>query len=485
MRCKKCDYRLWNLTERRCPECGTPFRPSEFEFVPNSVQFCCPHCGQAYYGTGAKGHLVPAAFSCVTCGAAIQMDETILLPASGVQEEQTKVAALPWLERKNRGLLRAWLATVGAALVSPGRLMQALPERSSIWPARGFAALTLLVVAAVAVGPFSVLPFLMSSPMTGFAVQRIFLTVAVTIAITFGVLAFCTLVWGLAAHGLLRITGRTAGNSRRTMQAVYYSTGANVLTAIPCLGFYVGWVWWVVSAVLMVREAQRVGGGRAALAVVLPPLAVLGSIVGCYVWLIVSVMPSLNTAGLPQPGISRAETATVLQAVLRYARAHGGQGPRHASQLVACGALRAANFVGSASGTTAAAVPIGSTTLDRLDTMTGQGAQAAVAVAVAALPEGTVAHRVGDFVFVYHGVDLSAADGRLWVVIAAPDPLAGVKNVTRGVCVGCADGSVTAISAGALPAALAVQNALRAGRDLPPLPDLTTVTHERPAVASP
>ena len=72
MRCKQCDYRLWNLTARRCPECGTPFLPSEFEFVPNSVQFCCPHCGQAYYGTDAKGHLVPPAFTCGRCGAAIK-----------------------------------------------------------------------------------------------------------------------------------------------------------------------------------------------------------------------------------------------------------------------------------------------------------------------------------------------------------------------------------------------------------------------------
>ncbi len=73
MRCKTCGYRLWNLTEQRCPECATPFRPSEFEFVPNSVQFCCPHCGQAYYGTGPQGHLEPASFVCAKCGNAIQM----------------------------------------------------------------------------------------------------------------------------------------------------------------------------------------------------------------------------------------------------------------------------------------------------------------------------------------------------------------------------------------------------------------------------
>lgn len=66
MRCKKCDYRLWNLPSRVCPECGQPFRPSEFEFPVNSVQFRCPHCNQSYYGTGEKGHLVPIEFECVS-----------------------------------------------------------------------------------------------------------------------------------------------------------------------------------------------------------------------------------------------------------------------------------------------------------------------------------------------------------------------------------------------------------------------------------
>lgn len=31
MRCKTCNYRLWNLAGRTCPECGTGFRPSGFE----------------------------------------------------------------------------------------------------------------------------------------------------------------------------------------------------------------------------------------------------------------------------------------------------------------------------------------------------------------------------------------------------------------------------------------------------------------------
>ncbi len=87
MRCTSCDYALWNLKTRRCPECGRAFRPGDYEFVPNSVQFCCPHCNQAYYGTGPKGHLVPEEFDCVRCSRRIGMDEMALLPAEGVDEK--------------------------------------------------------------------------------------------------------------------------------------------------------------------------------------------------------------------------------------------------------------------------------------------------------------------------------------------------------------------------------------------------------------
>ena len=90
MRCWHCDYSLWNLKTQNCPECGAGFRPSDREFVANSVRFCCPHCDQAYYGTGPKGHLEPDRFDCVQCGKSITMDEMLLLPVEGLQGYQTQ-----------------------------------------------------------------------------------------------------------------------------------------------------------------------------------------------------------------------------------------------------------------------------------------------------------------------------------------------------------------------------------------------------------
>ena len=55
MHCQTCGYSLWNLAARECPECGARFLPGDFEFVPGTVQFCCPHCRHARHGTDDSG----------------------------------------------------------------------------------------------------------------------------------------------------------------------------------------------------------------------------------------------------------------------------------------------------------------------------------------------------------------------------------------------------------------------------------------------
>lgn len=295
MRCKQCGYRLWNLPARRCPECGTGFVPSEFEFTHNSVQFRCPHCLQSYYGTGEKGHLVPIDFVCAGCQRPVHMDEMILFPTEGVEERQTQIDRMPWLERQERGFFRAWFATIGQSLVSPGQLIRSLPDTASASQAWWFATVTNTPVMVLGTGAIAVLPImfvvgafgsggggpppLALAGMLSLVFAAGFLITPVTIA-----------VWGLVVHGLLRFTGSTSGPLRRTYEAICYSTGANVGSAIPCLGFCFGWIWWLVSAVIMVKFAQKVEGWRAALAVLALPVGCLTAIIGLYAWLMYKVL---------------------------------------------------------------------------------------------------------------------------------------------------------------------------------------------------
>ena len=100
-------------------------------------------------------------------------------------------------------------------------------------------------------------------------------------------------------------------------------------------------------------------------------------------------------------------------------------------------------------------------------------------------PADVVAHRVGDFVFTYHGMDFSASDPGLWTVILsfAPDSSAAqvAQRAQQTYWAGLLDGTVVEFPAADLSAELATQNALRAGEGLPALPDPATVTHVAPA----
>ncbi|MCH7814003.1 MAG: YIP1 family protein [Planctomycetes bacterium] len=483
MRCKNCDYRLWNLRSRQCPECGTPFCPSEFEFLPNRVEFGCPHCDLRYYGTGPRGHLEPVAFECSGCGQAVHMDEMVLLPAAGVAEEQTAPPRVPWLNRAKRGFFSGWLATIGQALVAPGRLIRSVPVESSLPQAWWFGILCQLPVFVLG-WAVVMIPMLVFTSRQGGALSVVGFAIGLgTLGYLFAFMVFLT-IWGLTTHGLLHLVAAPTGGLRRTYQALAYSAGANVVSGTPCVGFYLGWIWWLVSAVVMVSRGQKVSGGRAALAVLTLPIGGLVTIVGVFVGMSFYFLPTVRPA--MTRAASLAETQVVLDAVLAHMTEHSGSGPAHAVILVADGKLAPFDLVTFGTDTIEDDVPVGSITLADFGGLSSARKAIVAQQAVAALPDNVVAHRLGDCVFTYHGLDAGPDQALLWVVILAADPsVNALSDPNREVYVGQVDGTVTAIPIADFPQSLKVQNAQRRQHDLPPLPHPDQVTHAAPHAVDP
>ena len=60
---------------------------------------------------------------------------------------------------------------------------------------------------------------------------------------------------------------------------------------------------------------------------------------------------------------------------------------------------------------------------DQRRAATAAATRAAFAIIMLATgPEGIIAHRVGDFVFTYHGAAFDGRDARLWTFVMLPDP---------------------------------------------------------------
>jgi hypothetical protein len=370
------------------------------------------------------------------------------------------------------------------AMVSPMRMMRILPATSPAGEGWWFAGFTTFLILTAAFTPFAVLFGIMvlATGSTGLGLGGCCAMGGIAVGALLATLLLISL-WGAVAHGLLRLTGRTAGRIGRTYHAICYSSGANVVSAIPCVGPYVGWIWWAVSAVLMLKTAQQVGAARAALAVLLLPVLAVATVIGLYVWLMVSALATIGTSPWGNP---TQETQVVAKAILSYAAQNGGRGPDHAIQLVTGDYLTGSSLVSPATATREDQVPVGKARLDQFLTLAPDQAEAAAQEAIQALPDGVIAHRLGDFVFTYHGLDLSAPDSRLWIVIRSPDPITNAWQAQPpSVQVGLADGTVQEIPAQAWAEKLAAQNAVRAELGLPPLPDPANVLHRRAALGEP
>lgn len=483
MRCHTCNYSLWRLKTRTCPECGAPFKPSEHMFEPNSVRYRCPGCAQDYYGTDAMGHLVPQEFDCVRCGLRVHMDQMILEPAAGLSDDRPQ-SANPWTDPRKMGRLTRWLKTVGMTLIRPTELIRATP------PGRGGAALWFAVrsnitYSIVGLSAFAIFPFALGLGLGAFAGGTVGGVLTVIFAIIVGLIgtALSLMIilglWILAAHGILRISGPVAGTIGDTGVCLCYASGANVLSAIPCLGIYssaLSWVWPAVSGAIMLREKQKVSGLRAAMATVIPPLIAAAAMITFFVWVVVwsaSMTATTRRTLAPMMAASSIQTA-----YLSHPDTTSGSFSGNPVDLVADGFLGVEELV-PFSGTELLEQDIVGTfslsdltptyALDRthLDV---------VAAFKAAVPTDSPVHRLGDVVFI-RPPDSAADVFGLWTTVLVPE--GGFTDPEDTVMILDGFGSSPNFPSQTFAMKLAQQNRLRVERGLLPIPDPASVPHDQ------
>ncbi|MEE2681199.1 MAG: hypothetical protein VX641_02380 [Planctomycetota bacterium] len=304
MLCRGCDYPLWNLAPGPCPECGQGFKPSDHEFVPASVAFCCPHCDQSYFGTSAKGHLVPARFRCVNCGQRIHMDSMVVRPARD-RPDAKQLQMVPPCLQLDRWAITRWFGTLGWSFVMPGMLLSKVPVQRSLGLSLRFF-LPLLVVVGVGL----IFPFLLL--LGGVLNLRAYLTsdilyylgtglFTVTLVAT-SLLGFVA-AWALVVHGWLRLTRSATYGYPRTLSAIMFSSGPMLILAFPCLGAWCGSpivpIWCLVLAIFAVRSGQETSTKHAILSQISALCCLL--VIGAGIFLIVPLLDPGPPGPAPAP----------------------------------------------------------------------------------------------------------------------------------------------------------------------------------------
>lgn len=288
MHCKRCDYPLWDMATRVCPECGLGFSPVDYEFVVNSVRFMCPHCRQAYYGTGEKGHLVPRRFTCVKCASAVDESEMLVLPTAGVSEVQTVGGVVAWRERAERGRLVSFFKAIGQAAFFPHRLARFCGQSARPLDACWFGLIVVVATVVLCVGWLGVLvTFFQGSRlgMQGNLMDMVSLVWqgAMWIALPTLAIAALTAAWIGSAQLILALKNPRPVSAAKTAESFGYAWGACFLMAVPCLGFYMipfALIWVSVSAIVQLCVRHEVGAGRAVWAVLTLPLLLVVAMAG-------------------------------------------------------------------------------------------------------------------------------------------------------------------------------------------------------------
>lgn len=459
------------------------------------MRFCCKHCDQAYYGTSEHGHLVPKSFTCVNCQNAVTMDEMIVRPMPGMEEKTYAVIeSLPWLKRREQNWIACWWKTIWRGMVTPSTLVRGLPINARAGEGWWFAVMNFLFIFLLGIfAPFAALVIIDAASGGSGANSGGILLFAIGMPIG-GVAAtlLLLLLWGLTTHGMLRITGGCEYGIGKTFQAQCYTMGPCIFMAVPCIGFYcieyISLVWWVVVACIALAAVQKVNAGRAVLATLVLPVLLIVSIGVLYFGLIFGGMfmggwagPGFaaNQAMVYSAGESDAQSvATGLQSYV----AQNQKYPDHAAQLIGSQLLSPMSFAGYSTDTFIDTIPLGEATLDDYGVSSFREQQRMIDAAVALLPDNVVAHRFGDFVFTYHGIDSQSPPAGLWLFVGIEDPEVNDSSMAIDpVFISRSDYMVESIPRDDLPVAIEQQNELRANYGLAPLPtDLLEVTHDNP-----
>lgn len=267
MHCRNCNHVLWNApapaegAARVCPECGTGYRIDDYEFTPGKVEFHCPSCDQAYFGTSEKGHLEPSEFQCTSCGNDVSMERCILRPLGGASNAAMLQMPLPWIEPG--GLFARWWRTVLVGLKQPGQIPGMIGGRDLHGAAIQFFFLNCALSSVVNVGigllfvafAFGIGPGGFRIPSTAPVAMQFVLQILQVVLVPIS--TYFVVICGSFLASL--VTKQQGIGFRQMATIVCFSSGGFALNLIPFCGGLAGLVAWAIGTSVAVGAALPKG----------------------------------------------------------------------------------------------------------------------------------------------------------------------------------------------------------------------------------
>jgi hypothetical protein len=428
------------------------------------------------------------------------MDECVLEPTEGVSEDRTKVAEQPWHNRAKIGRFRAFFRTILQSCFAPHELMGRTPPSDPPGEAVLFGVLAnmlygvfgLAVCGAMVWGGGAASLSSIAAVFGGFVAIGVFVG-----------------LWVIAAH-FIAVGGSQSVDREQTelgtsaevkplgigraVQAVAYSSAAMALAAVPCFGLWlapISVLWWAVCTGVMIAVGYRTTTVRAVLAGLAgPAIAILLSAIG------ISIAALAGNASAPggiQAVMSAAQNpvATQVYGALQSAAATSTNGapPVHVAEALMNRAIMPQQF--RVFGTSVSYPVVDPTAVDATNGLAGPWVFDMPTVQrLSALntpdpnsDEVLVAHRLGDFVFCYHGLDWNDSEQlSRWVFFTHPEPSLEGSGARYGrYCAVHRDGTIESFAnEEEFLEALDVENLMRETAGVRSIPDPELIFSEAP-----
>jgi len=227
----------------------------------------CPQCGKEVADDQAYCHY---------CGALLA-EPPALVPAGR--------SGTAWEDRENTGFLTGLFRTLKETIFAPSQFFKKMAVTGGLTDPLLYA----MIVGMVGIIFFYFWDILLRTPLQSFMTPELraaadrSLVSSMGTAVTAVLMPFVLIFWLFAVSGmlhlfLLMVRGARAG-FEATFRVVSYGVSPLVFLVIPVCGMPVTSVWIMTLAIIGLKEAHEISGGKAAFAVLFPLLFCCGLLI--------------------------------------------------------------------------------------------------------------------------------------------------------------------------------------------------------------
>ena len=249
--------------ERETYQEKEPYRERE---TRQEGMITCPQCGLEQ----------PETDECKKCGIIFSKYKQYEEMARSFEDKVHEISTeeyTPW--EGGEGFIGAFFRTTQEVLFSPVKFFKKAASGKGYWSPFIFALISGIIASGITLlwqrlfFSGMIPPKFQSSTSYSF-----FLTIAI-ISIPFSI-AFSILIGSGVTHLCLMIVGGNRKGFEGTFRAISYSYSAQLFSIVPFIGSFIGGIYFLILAVLGVREGHNISTGKAVLAVLLPIIILVG-----------------------------------------------------------------------------------------------------------------------------------------------------------------------------------------------------------------